>query len=207
MTSFSLKLIVLTEELAVAFRKRFETFESAEVLTKRWEEAPQHDCFVTAGNCFGLMSAGIDAAVVNAFGPQIESTIQLRIMNEYLGEQPIGSAFITKTGDARVPLLCHAPTMRIPGSITGTDHAYLATRAALLAVYHWNRTEQQKIESVAMPAMGSGFGGLTADESARQMAVAYRLFLDPPYPPDWDRVVRRELLICTDGKERRVKNP
>lgn len=205
MYKLRLMLVALRDELADAFERHFERFRGVEVLRSRWEDAPPHDCFVTAGNSFGLMSAGIDAAVVRELGPDIERTVQTRIMNEYLGEQPVGTAFLVEVGSRRVRWLCHAPTMRVPDSIAGTDRVYLATRAALLAVYHHNRVGEVPIETVAFPAMGAGFGGVAPDEVARQMAAAYQLYLEPPYPPDWDRVVRRERIICYAGDEQRVK--
>lgn len=205
MNALRLMLIALNEEIADAFKRHFHGYRDVDVLRSRWEEAPQHDCFVTAGNSFGLMSAGIDAAVVRELGPEVERTIQTRIMNEYLGEQPIGTAFLTETGNERVRWLCHAPTMRVPDSIAGTDYVYLATRAALVAIYHHNRERDDAVESVAFPAMGAGFGGVAPDEVARQMAAAYQLYLEPPYPPSWDRVVKRERTICYAGDEKRVR--
>jgi O-acetyl-ADP-ribose deacetylase (regulator of RNase III) len=204
MDTLSLVLIATTQPMLNAFRARFRSFSCVRAELGRWEELPAHDCFVTAGNSFGLMSAGIDAVVVRELGAGIESAIQLRIMNEYLGEQPIGSAFLIETGDARVPFLCHAPTMRVPGDITGTDNVYQATFAALRSIYLHNRSAARRIETVALPAFGAGFGRVAPDEVARQMAVAWKLFLEPPYPPNWDRVVARERLIVWDGEERRV---
>ena len=205
MIPLALKLVATTEEMAAAFRARFQPHRSVEVVLGRWEHLPPHDCFVTAGNSYGLMSAGIDAAVVRRFGPEIEVAVQLRIMNEHLGEQPIGTAFLLPTGSTEVPYLCHAPTMRIPGDIGRTDNVYRATRAALLAVYHHNRSTESALQSVVFPAFGAGFGGVAPAEVARQMAVAWKLFSEPPYPPDWDRVTDRERLICWDGPERRVE--
>jgi len=205
-TTLSLQLVATTEEMANAFRSRFSGLPRTTILHLRWEQLPPHDCFVTAGNSFGLMSAGIDAAVVGAFGPAIQEAVQLHIMNNFLGEQPVGSAFILPTGHARVPFLCHAPTMRVPGDISQTDNVYRATRAALLSIYHHNRASEGPIASVAMPAFGAGFGGVRPDEVARQMAVAWRLFLELPYPPSWDRVLQRERLICWDADQRRVKS-
>lgn len=204
MSTISLRLVATTEEMASAFRARFEPYASVTVTQGRWEDMPPHDCFVTAGNSYGLMSAGIDAAVVRAFGPQLQDAVQLRIMNEFLGEQPVGTAFLLPTGAPRVPFLCHAPTMRVPGDLTGSDNVYRATRAALLSIYHHNRGSEDAIGSVVFPAFGAGFGGVAPAEVARQMAVAWKLFLEPPYPPDWDRVLARERLICWDGSARRV---
>ncbi len=63
-------------------------------------------------------------------------------MDEYFGEQPVGSAFVLSTGHPAVPFLAHAPTMRVPGSIEGTDKVYCATWAALLAIHAHNRSSK-----------------------------------------------------------------
>lgn len=193
--SFSITLVVTHQEFATAYAARFRRLPRASVVTARWEALPPHDCFVTAGNSYGLMSAGIDAVVVREFGESIQQAVQLHILNTYLGEQPVGTAFLLPTGNARVPLLCHAPTMRVPRDISGTDNIYRATLAALLCIHHHNRSMQRRIASVVLPSFGTGFGRVPVNEAARQMAVAWELFLEAPYPPDWDRVVRREQMI------------
>lgn len=58
-----------------------------------------------------------------------------------------------------IPFLVHAPTMRVPGCIEGTDKVYNATWAALLAIHAHNRLAAQQIEVAAFLAMGTGFGG------------------------------------------------
>jgi len=193
--SFSITLVVTNQLFATAYAARFRHLQRASVVVSRWEALPPHDCFVTAGNSYGLMSAGIDAAVVREFGESIQQAVQLQILNTYLGEQPVGTAFLLPTGNARVPMLCHAPTMRVPRDISGTDNVYRATMAALLCIYHHNRSATRRIGSVVFPSFGTGFGQVPAAEAARQMAVAWELFLEVPYPPDWDRVVRRERMI------------
>lgn len=186
-------------EMCDAFRARFAGLPRVEVLQGRFEDLQPHDCFVTAGNAFGIMTAGIDAAVVRFFGEQIMQRVQHRIMDEFLGEQPVGTAFVEPTGKADYPFLAHAPTMRVPSSIAGTDKVYSASWAALLAILSHNRTAETKIETVAFPAMGTGFGYVPFDEAARQMAAAYRHYLDPPHRLDWDFVVERQKAICYDG--------
>src|SRR5262249_55462813 len=119
-----------------------------------------HDCFVTAGNSFGIMTAGIDAAVVRFFGEQLMQKVQHRIMDDFFGEQPVGTAFVLPTGHCAIPFIAHSPTMRVPGSIEGTDKVYNATWAALLAMHAHNRVSQTKIEVAVFPAMGTGFGGV-----------------------------------------------
>ncbi|MEZ0265041.1 MAG: macro domain-containing protein, partial [Phycisphaerae bacterium] len=159
------------------------------VVCGTFEELGPQDCFVTAGNAFGIMTAGIDAAVVRRFGEGLMRRVQERIMDQYMGEQPVGTAFVVETGDAGIPFVCHAPTMRVPGSIAGTDKVYVATWAALLAVQAHNQIDERRIETVALPAMGTGFGGVAYSEAARQMAAAWRHYLEPPHRLDWDTVV------------------
>lgn len=187
-----------------SFQRRFEDLPRVAILPCWYEELPPHDCFVTAGNSFGMMTAGIDAAVVRVHGESVMDRVQRRILDEYLGEQPIGTAFIEPTGNPDYPWLAHAPTMRVPGGIDGTDRVYAATFGALVAIARHNRTMDDLIRTVAMPAMGTGFGGMSASEAARQMATAYRHFLAPPATLDWDVVVTRHKAIVYDGDDRVV---
>jgi O-acetyl-ADP-ribose deacetylase (regulator of RNase III) len=182
-----------------AFRERFAGLPNVRVIRGRYEDLEPHDCFVTAGNAFGMMTAGIDAAVVRFFGEGLMQRVQRRIVDEFLGEQPVGTAFVEETGNPDYPFVIHAPTMRVPGSIAGTDKVYSAAWATFLAVHVHNHTAGRKIGTVAFPAMGTGFGGVPFDEAARQMAAAYRHYLNPPRHVDWDLVAGRQKAICYDG--------
>jgi O-acetyl-ADP-ribose deacetylase (regulator of RNase III) len=201
----SLWLIHPDDAMCEAFRLRFAGLPGVRIVQGRFEDLEPHDCFVTAGNAFGLMTAGIDAAVVRRFGESLMHRVQQRIMDQFLGEQPVGTAFIVSTEDPALPYLAHAPTMRVPGSIEGTDKVYTATWAALLAIQAHNQSADQKIEVAAFPALGTGFGGVPFDEAARQMAAAYRHFREPPHRLDWDFVVERHRAICYDGKHQVVR--
>jgi O-acetyl-ADP-ribose deacetylase (regulator of RNase III) len=182
-----------------AFHRRFSGLTGFCVIQSTFEDLKPHDCFVTAGNSFGLMTAGIDAAVARFFGEILVQQVQHRIMDEFLGEQPIGTAIVMPTGHPSIPFVVHAPTMRVPGSIEGTDKVYNATWAALLAIHAHNRASPQQIEVAAFPAMGTGFGGVPYDEAARQMATAYRHYREPPHRLDWDFVAERQKAIHYDG--------
>src|SRR5262245_29741279 len=110
----SLWLVHPDEEMCDAFRRRFADLRGVRVIRGRFEDMEPHDCFVTAGNAFGLMTAGIDAAVVRMFGENLMERVQDTIMDQFFGEQPIGTAFVIPTGNASIPFLAHAPTMRVP---------------------------------------------------------------------------------------------
>jgi O-acetyl-ADP-ribose deacetylase (regulator of RNase III) len=145
------------------------------------------------------MTAGIDAAVARFFGEPLVQRVQHRVMDEFFGEQPVGTAFVVATGHPTVPFLAHAPTMRVPGSIAGTDKVYNATWPALLAIHAHNRVSEHPIEVAAFPAMGTGFGGVSYGEAARQMAAAYRHYQEPPHRLDGDFVVERQKAIHYDN--------
>jgi O-acetyl-ADP-ribose deacetylase (regulator of RNase III) len=69
--------------------------------------------------------------------------------------------------------------------ITRTDYIYLAMGAMLRAVHHFNRDNEQSIRSVLCPGLGTGTGKVPPREAARQMALAYRNFLNPPNAINW----------------------
>ncbi|WP_442510785.1 hypothetical protein SH528x_002428 [Novipirellula sp. SH528] len=100
-----------------AFRARFDGLPRVSVIQSRFEDLPPHDCFVTAANAFGIMSAGVDAAVVRFHADDLMRRVQNRILDEYLGEQPIGTSFIEPTGTPNYPFIAHSPTMRVRGCV------------------------------------------------------------------------------------------
>jgi O-acetyl-ADP-ribose deacetylase (regulator of RNase III) len=151
-----------------------------EVYLGSFETLPSFDCVATAGNSFGLMDAGMDLAVLKFFGTQIQDRIQQRILEDYCGEQPVGTAIIVETDRLDHPYVAHAPTMRVPMNISGTDHVYLATWATLLAVRHLNRNTQRKIETLVCPAFGAGTGGVPGIEAGFQMKLAWENFKKAP---------------------------
>ena len=193
-------LIHPKKDMCDAFRTRFDGLPRVTVMQSRFEELPPHDCFVTAANAFGIMNAGIDAAVIRFHGDDLMRRIQFRILDEYLGEQPIGTSFVESTGNPDYPFVAHTPTMRVPGSIEGTDEVYAATWASFIAIYRYKSSNPDSIKTVAFPAMGAGFGGVPYTEVARQMAAAYRHYLNPPHRMDWDMVANRQRSIHYDGK-------
>ncbi len=160
-------------EFCDVLRSQFHAHPEVDVVCGRFEDLPVFDCVITAGNSFGLMDAGMDLAVVRFFGRHVMELVPRQILNDYLGEQPVGTCIIVPTGHPSHPFVAHAPTMRIPMNIQGTDHVYLAMWAALTAVHRHNRTESRQIQSVACPGLGTGTGGMDFPEAALQLCLAY----------------------------------
>jgi O-acetyl-ADP-ribose deacetylase (regulator of RNase III) len=147
------------------------------------------------------MDGGVDGAIIRYFGTALMFRVQHRIIEEYLGEQPVGTSMIVETGDAKHPFLAHTPTMRIPMTIAHTDNVYRAMFAMLLAVRQHNLTEKRQIETVVCPGLGTGTGGVPFNQAAKQMALAYRNFLHPPQYIDWRFAEQRHADIRYGGDD------
>ncbi|WP_395753157.1 macro domain-containing protein [Prosthecobacter sp.] len=167
------------KELCDVLRWEFRPHPEVEIVHGRFEDLPCFDCVVTAGNSFGLMDAGVDLAVVRYFGRHVMERVQKCILEDHLGEQPVGTCLIIPTDHATHPFVAHAPTMRVPMNIQGTDHVYLALWAALTAVHRHNRTEAKQIKTLACPGLGTETGGMGALEAATQLRLAYEHFMKP----------------------------
>ncbi|ECA5249485.1 phage tail protein [Salmonella enterica] len=180
--------------MAADFELYFQNTENVEIIPGPFETITEFDCMVSAANSFGLMDGGVDAAITAYFGPQLQERVQQNIIREYLGEQPVGTAFVIETGNSKHPWLVHAPTMRVPLIIDGTDAVYNATRAALLAIFQHNKStrEGRKIKSVVFPAMGAGCGQVSPDSVARQMKLAWDSFINRPTEINWQYASARQ---------------
>jgi O-acetyl-ADP-ribose deacetylase (regulator of RNase III) len=173
-------LVDPNKESCDVMKWQFRSHPEVQVVCGRFENLPTFDCIVTAANSFGLMDAGMDRAVVKFFGEGVMRSVQKRILDDYLGEQPVGTCILIPTSHPEHPFVAHAPTMRVPQNICGTDNIYLALWATLTTIHRHNRTEPHKIEVLACPALGTGTGGVDSIEASLQLCLAYEHFTNPP---------------------------
>jgi O-acetyl-ADP-ribose deacetylase (regulator of RNase III) len=177
------KLIVVTRELDASKELQWAMrgAQGIEVHCGPFEKIVGYDCIATAGNSFGLMDAGMDLAVLKFFGQSLQERIQRVILDDYLGEQLVGTSFIIASGRQEPAWVAHTPTMRIPMNVTGTDYVYLATWATLLAVHRHNRQPGiAPIRMLVCPAFATGTGGVSSLEAGIQMRVAWEHFQRVP---------------------------
>ena len=199
MANFDLILVDPNPHLCTAWRETFSELPHVEVVMGRFEDVADFDCMVSPANSFGLMDGGVDAAITRFFGDQLMRDVQEHIINAYLGEQPVGSSFIISTGHPKHSWLAHTPTMRVPMDISRTDNVYLAMWALLRAVHHHNQGDSQYIQRVLCPGLGTGAGHVPPRQAARQMALAYRNYLNPPSYIDWRYADQRQLDVRYGG--------
>jgi len=199
MNDLQLILIDPKPELCVAFHNYFHDLPNVEVVAGYFQHLPEFDCMVSAANSFGLMDGGVDAAITEFFGDSLMERVQQRILDEYLGEQNVGTSIIVETNHPKHPFIAHTPTMRVPFQIAHTDNVYRAMWAMLLAIRLHNLHAKQRIRVVACPGLGTRTGRVPLPEAARQMSLAYRNFLNPPHEIDWELANARQKQVRYGG--------
>lgn len=129
------------------------------------------DAVVSPANSFGFMDGGLDYALSERFGWDLEKKLQQRIKDLPEGELLVGQAMVIETGDSIIPFLISAPTMRVPMNfnIDTSVNAYLAMKATLIQA-----TKEPRINSVAVPGLCTGVGRMAPMIAARQMFQAYK---------------------------------
>jgi O-acetyl-ADP-ribose deacetylase (regulator of RNase III) len=128
------------------------------------------DAVVSPANSFGFMDGGLDYALSERFGWDLQERVQRAIAELPERELLVGRAISVETKDTRVPWLIVAPTMRVPMSfqIATSVNAYLAMKALLLEA-----TSHPEIYNVAAPGLCTGVGRMAPEIAAIQMRAAY----------------------------------
>lgn len=167
----------MQHEMAEAFLKYFYDRDNVEILQGNILNL-SCDALVSPANSFGEMSGGLDKAIDDFYGGNAQPSIRHAIGERFFGELAVGNAIILPMNTKQFPLLIVAPTMRIPGNVQRTINAYLAMRAVLVAISQHNKQANGSIHNVAIPGFCCGIGGMSPQESAEQMRVAYDMIIE-----------------------------
>ena len=173
MSPLQLTLCDWQDELVEQWRAHFAENPEVEIvlgdLMDVWADA-----YVSPANGHGWMDGGIDLELRERFAAHdIETRVQSAIKRAGHYSLPVGQALIVETEDDEVPYLVVAPTMETPMFVGLTSNAYAAMSAVLRAVAAFNETAESPIESVAVPGLCTGVGGMEARVAALQMQQAY----------------------------------
>lgn len=203
---FKLVLVDLQGELCQEFSKAFKGVENVEVNNGEFEKV-EFDCIVSAANSFGLMDGGVDGAITGYFGEQMMKRVQQKIIDEYCGEQPVGTSFIIRGNEEwnqnKNKYVAHTPTMRVPMNIRQTENVYQAMKAMLVAVYNFNKSVDEahkpywvnRINTVACTGLGTFCGEVPFRKAAKDMKMAYDNVINVPTHIDWDFANQRNRQI------------
>ena len=115
------------------------------------------DVIVNAANSLGIMGGGVAGVIKRAAGQEVEE--------EARRQAPIavGRAVLTSGGAIKFKGIIHAPTMPQPAMRIAAENVRLATTAALALA------DEHSFESIALPGMGTGVGGVSHREAAATM--------------------------------------
>jgi O-acetyl-ADP-ribose deacetylase (regulator of RNase III) len=116
----------------------------------------QVDAIVNAANNDLVLGAGVAGAIRTKGGPSIQAEC------DKLGPIPIGEAAITGAGKLKARFVIHAASIRLGGR---TTEAALrnSTRNSL------KRAAEKRLESIALPAIGTGIAGFPIERCAEVM--------------------------------------
>ncbi|ALE01901.1 macro domain-containing protein [Candidatus Pseudothioglobus singularis] len=184
-------------ELCDKWRQVFSGFPEVEVLTGDYFQQSA-DAIVSPANSFGIMDGGLDLAIRNELGFQVEKDIQEVILKKYHGEMPIGSAEIINTNHNKWSYLIAAPTMRIPENVAYTLNAYIAFRAILIAINSFNESKPKRpIKSLICSGLGTGIGSMEPVKCAAQMRAAYKLIKEPARISSFEEIYQSHQSLLT----------
>jgi O-acetyl-ADP-ribose deacetylase (regulator of RNase III) len=165
--------------LVRAWTDAFEDFEFVSVRQDDFFSVPA-DAMLSPANSFGIMDGGLDLAIRDRLGFDVQRSVQRAIIELFHGELPVGAAVVVETGHASWPHLVVSPTMRVPENVAQTLNAYLAFRAALLAISRFNvEAGTTALRTVLCPGLGTGIGGMAPARCAVQMRIALQSVTAP----------------------------
>jgi O-acetyl-ADP-ribose deacetylase (regulator of RNase III) len=129
------------------------------------------DAIVSPANSFGFMDGGVDYAISERLGWDLQEKLQAQIKALPEGELLVGKVLTLPTNDSLILYLICAPTMRIPTdfNINTSLNAYLAMKAVLIECM-----QNPNLATVAMSGFCTGVGKMPPETSARQMYFAYQ---------------------------------
>lgn len=140
-----------------------------------------HTVVVTPGNSAGLMGGGLDRAIRECFGES--KTVQRHVSKSLKRYKPPGMPTLIKFPNRIVQgsiaqtqwkcdTLLHFPTMRTPQYIADDHHK-------LIFDWVWNILSMEIEQTLVIPGLGTGYGGVSYEVCARAMVGAISLFASP----------------------------
>ena len=188
-------LLDINKEMTDAWNKYFNNIEDVEIIHDDFANFMDNhlniEAVVSPANSFGLMDGGYDAAITDYFGETLMKEVQLKIIFDWYGEQPVGTSisvpiysriFNTVLG-SKNPILIHTPTMRTPESIKDSRIIYQCMRTTLIEAL------RQNVKSIVIPAFGGCCGKVPYDQIARMMYLAYNQIMNRPTNINWEYAI------------------
>ncbi len=134
------------------------------------------DAIVNAANNDLQLGGGVAGAIRRAAGPSVQDECDAH------GPVDVGEAAITGAGRLPANYVIHAASMALGGRTTRTS-----LRSSMDHVFRL--AHQHEVDTIAVPAVGTGIAGFPLDECARVMAEYLRSALAEGWRPSEVRFV------------------
>lgn len=166
-------LVDINPDMTTAWERSFKDLPGVEIILSDIL-AVAENTIVSPANSYGLIDGGIDGLYKDYFGDILQRNILNVILKNYPdGLLPVGSAILVETGNNKIPYMISAPTMEFPGPVRPIN-AFFAMNAMLkVAEKHKNI-----ITKVYCPGLATGIGLVPEEDGAREMANAYKKYLN-----------------------------
>ncbi len=172
-----------------SYLKAYFGCEDMELVNDSFENFMSHhyvQCVVSPANALGLMDGGYDFALTEWYGDQLQKRVQQYIIENYYGEQPVGTSFVIETNKDHQYLI-HTPTMQTPQEIEDPRVIYQCMRTTLI------EAKKHYIESILIPMFGGDTGKVKPQIIAKMMWKAYEQLKNTPSKLDWEYAEKVEL--------------
>ena len=134
------------------------------------------DAIVNAANNELQLGGGVAGAIRRAAGPSVQDECDAH------GSIAVGEAAITSAGRLRARYVIHAASMSLGNRTTSAS-----LRSSMDHVFRLARMHD--VDTIAVPAVGTGVAGFPIDECARIMAASLREALEDGWSPAEARFV------------------
>ncbi len=180
-----INLVDRNQEMCDEWNKHFSNLNNVKVHCGDFFDL-NPDCIVSPANSFGFMDGGLDAVITKKLGKQVQENAQNIIQEMYDGELLVGQSILVRTDNNLVPFCLISPTMRIPQKLKDSINIYLASKSIFLKIkelenfYNYPKPfdydDCEPLSSINISGLGTGIGGISFNECARVMKLAYDEF-------------------------------
>ena len=151
--------------LCDSWKKEFASMDNISIANCHLDNLTSHDYLVTAGNSYGIMNGGIDLAIRDYFGVEIQDRVQWGIASLFGGCLPVGESIRVETDTTVFPNLIYIPTMITPQPIS--------VFSMYSILYNAFRGMFDVDGSVACCGLGCGTGSVPPDVAAKVFRETY----------------------------------
>lgn len=159
-------LFDINKKMCEAWEKEFYGCYDIKIMNIEVSELDSIDYLVSAGNSYGIMNGGIDLAIRNLIGMELQDRIQWTIISKYRKLfLPVGDNIVVY-GNEKYKNIIYAPTMEFPSLITKDNISNIFFNCLVSSAHG----------DMACCGLGALSGGLPVDIVAKEMKFGYNKF-------------------------------